>query len=173
MDSTPDSRTSPFRSNHFRTLQAVILIGLILSIVGGTSSFSSNGTYTVKPLSKAGIILYIVAYAAEVFIAVHTFMLSQTVKSDNGLLLAVLAALPFVLVRLIYSALGVIAHLHTFSSYNGSVAIFAVMAVLTEILVISFYLLAGWNAPVRIDQSAQTLSEYPLIPAARGDGRMP
>ena len=148
MDSVKDSNNSPFRAIHFRLLQTLITVGLILSIVGGTSSFSSNGSYTVKPLSRVAIILYIVAYAAEVLIALHTLLLAQGSQRERILLFGVTAALPLILVRLIYSALGVIAHLRTFSVFNGSVAAYAIMAVMTEIMVISIYLFAGWKSGV-------------------------
>lgn len=154
MDSIKDSKIIPFRSVHFRLLQTLIIVGLILSIIGGTSSFSSDKTYTVKPISKVGIILYIIAYAAEVLIAIHAFRLLPTSGGEKGLLFAVVAALPFILVRLIYSALGVIGGVHTFNSFSGSVAAFAIMAVLTEIVVIVFFLSAGWRTPVGVGQPA-------------------
>jgi len=154
VDSIKDSKATPFRSIRFRLLQTLIIVGLILSIVGGTSSFSSDGTYTVKPISKVGIILYIISYAAEVLIAGHAFRLLPKGGGEKGLLFAVIAALPFLLVRLIYSALGVIGGVRTFNSFSGSVAAFAIMAVLTEIVVIVFFLAAGWRMPVGVGQPA-------------------
>lgn len=154
VESIKDSRTTLFRSIHFRLLQTLIIVGLILSIVGGTSSFSSGGTYTVKPISKVGIILYIVAYAAEVMIAAHALRLLPTGSGEKGLLFAVIAALPFLLVRLIYSALGVVGGIHTFNNFSGSVAAFAIMAVLTEIIVIVIFLSAGWRMPLGVGQPA-------------------
>jgi len=154
VDSMKDSRATPFRSVYFRLLQTLIIVGLILSIVGGTSSFSLDKQYTVKPISKVGIILYIIAYAAEVLVAVHASSLLPTGEVEKGLLFAVIAALPFILVRLIYSALGVIGGVHTFNSFIGSVAAFAIMAVLTEIVVVVFFLSAGWRMPVGVGQPA-------------------
>ena len=148
MDSVKDSGSSPFRSIHFRLLQTLITVSLILSIVGGSNSFSSKGSYTPNAMSKVAIILCIVSYAAEVLIAVHTLLLSQVPHSEKTISFSIIAALPFILVRLIYSALSVIAHLHTFSIFNGSVAAFAIMAVVMEIVVISIYLFAGWKSDV-------------------------
>ena len=148
MDSVKDSSSSHFRPIHFRLLQALITIGLILSVVGGTSSFSSDGSYTPKTISKVAIILSIIAYAAEVLIAAHTLLLSQAAHSEKAILFSVIAALPFIFVRLLYSVLSVIAHVHTFSIINGSVAAFAIMAVAVEIIVISIYLFAGWKSDV-------------------------
>lgn len=175
MDTIKTTNTSPFRQIHFRLLQTLIIVGLILSIVGGTSSFSSDGTFTVKPLSKIAIILYIVAYVTEVFIAGLTFISYQSARTERRLLLAVIAALPFIFIRLMYSVLGVIAHLHAFSVFNGSVAAFALMAVVSELLVISMYLLAGWNAPVRDWQPALATGDpsLPLTSGARGDRGLP
>lgn len=152
VDSMKDSTASPFRSIHFRLLQTLIIVGLILSVVGGTSSFSSDKTYTIKPISKVGIILYIIAYAGEVLIVVYASMLLPRGGGEKGLLFALVAALPFILVRLIYSALGVIGGVHTFNSFSGSVATFGIMAVLTEIVVVMFFVLAGWRMPVGVGQ---------------------
>ncbi|KAL8829287.1 MAG: hypothetical protein Q9191_002096 [Dirinaria sp. TL-2023a] len=166
VDSVKGTGNSPFRAIHFRLLQTLITAGLILSIVGGTSSFSSNGTYTVKPLSRVAIILYIIAYAAEVLLAVHTLLLAQASQGERILLLGVTAALPLILVRLIYSALGVIANLHTFSVFNGSVAAYAIMAVVPEIMVVAGYLLAGWKSDVaRPAQSGRPSYYSPDAPA--------
>lgn len=164
MDSIKESSNSPFRAIHFRLIQTVAVVGLILSIVGGTSSFSSDGTYIAKPMSKVAIILYIVAYAAEVLIALHTLFLSQSHHGEKLIIYAVIAALPLILIRLIYSALGVIAHSHTFSMFNGSVAAFAIMAVVMEIIVIAVYLAAGWKSEkVRKTSNSEPDTYHPLF----------
>jgi hypothetical protein len=135
-----------FHMLQFRGTQLVITLGLILSIVGGTSSISSTGTFTVQTTSKVGVLLYIVAYA---FLAIRTVTLIPKFSSHTGekrLALAVIVALPFILVRIIYSLLAVFLHNHDFSLINGSVAIWVVMAVLEEFLVVIIYLAVGWTA---------------------------
>ena len=129
---------------HFRAVQLVITLGLILSIVGGTSSISSTGVYTTQTSSKVGIALFIVAYVALVLMAVLTTLnLSSAESGEKRLDFAVILALPFILVRLAYSALAVFSHHHEFKLVGGSVAIMAVMSVLMEFIVVFIYLLVG------------------------------
>ncbi|CAK7206742.1 hypothetical protein SEUCBS139899_009548 [Sporothrix eucalyptigena] len=98
-----------------RLLQLVVIIGLILSIVGGINMGNQvsdelvNGTpvsYTVATESKAGIALMIVGYVLLLLSAVAlTSGLSAIPNGEKRLLLAVFVALPFVFVRLLYSIL--------------------------------------------------------------------
>ena len=131
---------------HFRAVQLVITIGLILSIVGGTSSISSTGVYTTQTTSKVGIVLFIISYVALVLITVLTTLnLSSAEAGEKRLDFAVVLALPFVLVRLAYSALAVFSHHHEFKLIGGSIAIQAIMSVLMEFIVVFIYLLVGWK----------------------------
>jgi hypothetical protein len=138
--------TNIFHMLQFRLTQLVITVGLILSIVGGTNSVSPSGTFTVQTTSKIGVILYIIAY---VFLAIRTITIIPKFSSHTGekrLAFAVIIALPFILVRIIYSLLTVFLHNHDFSLINGSVTVFAVMSVLEEFLVVIIYLTVGWTA---------------------------
>lgn len=81
-------------------------------------------------------------------------------------MLAVLVALPLIAVRLIYSILTVFLHNHDFSIIHGSVAIWAVMAVLEEIVVVLVYvtvgLMTGSGLGVRRDDAPSKISDTPL-----------
>ena len=121
------------------------MIGLIMSIVGGTSSISSTGVYKVQTTSEVGIGLYCAAYVALVLITGFTISkVSHIQSTDNRLVWAVIIALPLILVRLIYSLLVVFHHSHDFNLISGSVIILACMSVIEEILVVLLYLLVGW-----------------------------
>ena len=129
---------------HFRAVQLVITLGLILSIVGGTNSISSTGVYTTQTTSKVGVVLFIVSYVALVLIAVLTTLnFSFAEAGEKRLDFAVILALPFILVRLAYSALAVFSHHHEFKLIGGSVAIQAIMSVLMEFIVVFIYLVVG------------------------------
>lgn len=96
-------------------LQLVVVVGLILSIVGGVNTGTQVGnalengqpiTYSVSSESKAGIALMIVGYVLLVLSAlVLGTCLSAIADGEKRLLLAVFLAMPFVLVRLVYSIL--------------------------------------------------------------------
>ncbi len=93
-----------------------------------------------------GVALYIVAYIALVVITILTTLhLSSVDIGDKRLDFAVILALPFILVRLAYSALAIFSHHHEFNLISGSVAIQAIMSVLMEFIVVFIYLLVGWK----------------------------
>lgn len=130
----------------FRLLQLLITVGLILCIVGGTSSTSSSGGYETQPTTKAGVALYLVAFVALSLMAiVMTHKLSNAPTDDKRLAWTVIIALPFILVRIIYSLISVFSHIHSFNRFTGSVAILVVMGVLEEMAVVSLYLMIGWK----------------------------
>ncbi|KAF6225872.1 hypothetical protein HO133_009874 [Letharia lupina] len=149
IDSIKKTSTFPLSAIHFRTIQLLITIGLILSIAGGSNSISSGDNFKVQSTSKVGIILYILAYVALTLISLLTgFKLSQAASGEKRLLLAVILALPFILVRLVYSTLAALTHFQEFNLLTGSVAIFAIMAVAMEFAVVLIYLVTGWTTNV-------------------------
>lgn len=134
-----------------RSIHILIIAATALAIYGGTHAIQPNDrTYRPQTTSKMGIVLYIVALAA---VSTYGFSAAITIRrspppspsapKQARLIFAVLAALPFILVRLVYSALTVFLHNHAFSLIHGSVAIWAVMAVVEEIVVVGVYMFAG------------------------------
>lgn len=131
----------------FRLLQLVITLGLILSIVGGTStSTSGNGTMTVSSTSKAGVGLYIAAFAGVTLIALVSVGYRNIVpRQESQILTAVSIAWPFILVRLAYSVLAAFSHDRSFSIATGSIAIHTGMTVIEEFMVVVIYLFLGFK----------------------------
>lgn len=70
--------------------------------------------------------------------------LSVVPSAERRVAFAVLMALPFILVRLVYSACVVFLHSHLFNLVNGSVVVNAVMAVVMEFVVVGIYLILGF-----------------------------
>ena len=150
MDTINLNTTSALHMLQFRGTQIIITLGLILSIVGGTSSVSPSGTFTVQTTSKAGVLLYVAAFVA---LAVTTVLVIPKFAGSGAhtggeryLAFAVIVALPFIAVRIVYSLLAVFLHDHDFSLIDGSVPIWVAMAVAEEFLVVIFYLAVGWKA---------------------------
>jgi hypothetical protein len=135
-----------FTIRHFRLLQVLITVGLILSIVGGTSSsIGPDGTIQVDTSSKIGIILYIVAFVGIVLMYLMSMSRAYCVpKKERRVPFAIIAALPFVLVRLVYSACAVFLHSHLFNIVTGSVLVLAFMAVIEEFIVVVIYVVLGF-----------------------------
>jgi len=135
-----------FHMLQFRITQILIAIGLILSIVGGTNSISPSGTFTVQTTSKAGVLLYVVGWVILTLRTIFTIPQFSSHTGEKRIAIAVIIALPFIAVRIIYSLLAVFLHNHDFSLINGSVTIWVVMAVLEEFFVVIIYLAVGWKA---------------------------
>jgi hypothetical protein len=145
-DSLGQVSSGIFSAIHFRILQLLITVGLILCIVGGTNSTSSTGVYQPQSETKVGVVLYVVAFIAIAAISgVTAAKLSNAPSQDKRLVWAVLIALPFIFVRLVYSLISVYSHNHNFNLLTGSVAIRVVMAVLEEMAVVVLYLAIGWK----------------------------
>ncbi|EXJ80593.1 hypothetical protein A1O3_06875 [Capronia epimyces CBS 606.96] len=143
-DSISNPSSTKFKAVHLRLLQLLVTIGLILCTVGGTSSTSSSGVYKPQTTTKAGVLLYLVAcLALGVIAAVTTLKVSRAPSGEKRLLWAVIIALPFILVRIVYSLIAVYSHDHSFNIITGSVTILVVMAILEEMVVVVLYLGIG------------------------------
>jgi hypothetical protein len=152
-----------FHAIHFRVLQLIITVGLILCIVGGASSTSSTGAYQPQSTTKAGVVLYIFAFVILVLIAaVIATKLSHAPSDERWLLWAVIIAFPFILVRIIYSLISVFAHNRKFNLITGSVVIHVFMSVLEEMAVVIIYLAVGWKieTPARTDRGPVESREW-------------
>jgi hypothetical protein len=141
---------------HFRILQLIITLGLILSIAGGSSgSVSADGTVTVATTSKVAIGLYILAYVALALIVLLSLgKISSIPSGEKIVLVTVILAMPFILSRLAYSTLSVLLHNHLFSIVSGSVVVHVAMAVVEEFIVVAMYLLLGFKVD-KLDASQQ------------------
>jgi hypothetical protein len=133
-------------SRHFRLVQLVLFVGLILAVVGGTSmNVDANGTYQVPGTSQAGVILYIVAFAGLILMFLLSVPQASAVPTkERRVPLAVALALPFLSVRLLYSVLSLFSHNHIFSVATGSSTVRLGMAVIEEFVVVAVYVLLGF-----------------------------
>ncbi|KAJ6443598.1 hypothetical protein O9K51_04777 [Purpureocillium lavendulum] len=144
VDSINSKGPSPLGMKQFRLVQLLIMLGLILSIVGGTSGSTQNGHIEPAATAKAGIVLYFVAFAGLSGMLLAAFGYRSVVPTqERRILIAVAIAWPFLFVRLLYSTLAVFVHNQLFSIVSGSVAIHAGMAVAEEFVVVVIYLVLG------------------------------
>jgi hypothetical protein len=124
----------------------LITVGLILGIVGGTSgTVKPDGTLNVPTTSKVGIVLYIVAFVGIVLVyAASALQISVVPDRERRVPIAIILALPFVLVRLVYSALSVFVHSHLFGTAVGNVVVRVTMAIVEEFVVVAIYITLGY-----------------------------
>ena len=124
-----------------------------MSIVGGTKgSTEPNGAINVATSSKVGIALYIVAFVAITVVCfASSLQVSNVSLKESRVPLAVVVALPFIAVRLLYTILTVTFHDHLFNPVNGDVLVLTIMAVMEEFVVVCIYVLLGFSVDVLSD----------------------
>ncbi|PIL26229.1 hypothetical protein GSI_11984 [Ganoderma sinense ZZ0214-1] len=158
----------------FRILHLVATVAIILAIVGGTSVSSAkkqSDLSNATTFRRVGAILFVILYAGVVAITAFCWLnRGQVLKYRRKLLLAILASLPFLFVRVAFSVLSSFAPLpfgfdadghmvavvsssplKQFSSTSGSWVIYLVMSVLAEYAVVLIYTFAGVRLPLKQD----------------------
>ena len=126
------------------------MLALVLSIVGGTriSSSDTSKHSSGETFEKAGIIIFLISYLAIVAFAVLTVVESRDLPwGEKRILYAVLASLPLLAVRLLYSLLADFKDDSTFNIINGNATVQLCMAIIEEFIVTFFFLVAGLMAP--------------------------
>ena len=105
--------------------------------------------------SRVAIILYIVAYTALALVLLLSAPQTSVVpRKERRVPVAVVLALPLILVRLVYSACSIFLHDHLFNLVNGSVVVLVVMAVVEEFVVVVIFLTLGFLVE-RLDNTNQ------------------
>lgn len=108
-----------------------------------TSKQSSGQTF-----EKGGGILFLVVYLAILGLSVLTTLsIRHLPTGENRILFAILAALPLLAVRLLYSLLADFKNDSTFNIIDGNATVQLCMAVVEEMIVTFFFLVAGFLAP--------------------------
>ncbi|OAQ68068.2 transmembrane protein [Pochonia chlamydosporia 170] len=129
---------------HQRLIQLLVVVAIIVTVVGGTqSSFHiENGSVKVDyaTASEVGVGLMIavmVLLCIEAFIAFRNQ--GYVAQGEHRILLGVIASLPFVVVRVVYSCLSV------FAGINSNVWLYLCMGVLMEMIVVFMLEVLGFT----------------------------
>ncbi len=144
-----------------RVLQLLIVVALILTIVGGIDIGNQVGddivngrpvSYTVASTTKAGVGLMIAGFVLLTLSAlVLTTQLGRLPKGENRVLLAVCGALPFVLVRLVYSGVaafdGSNSHFRQFGGSADAGYYLLGMCTIMEIICVTVFEAVGLTLP--------------------------
>lgn len=144
---------TPLTPQHLRFVQIIVILAMVLGAVGGSflsgaiTDFyehpSSSGTYAIPVESQVGAALMIVGFAVVILIAGSTLPhLSYVPAGEKRLLLAIGLAAPFVLVRLIFSAMASLSSNVSFRAYGGGqtyVTLFLAMSVIMEIIAVIIF----------------------------------
>ncbi|KAI1110276.1 hypothetical protein F5Y14DRAFT_455206 [Nemania sp. NC0429] len=134
------ARSAVINPRVLRVAQVVVLVALILGAVGGSNSgnqFAQTGEYVISPLTQAGTGLTIAGFVLLVLATVVVGMsVSHAEPGEKRVVGAVALCLPFLLVRLIYSAVGTYQPDSVFNSRTGDVNVFLGTAVVEEIIIV-------------------------------------
>lgn len=135
----------------FRPIHIASLAALILSIIGGTDRFktSASDRATGKDLIEAASVLFLVIYLSLAGITIWTLINIRWVLSgERKLIRACAAALPFLLVRIVYTvAVGFSPKDTPFYFTNVSVWARAFMQFLMEAIGVGIFVFAGLATP--------------------------
>ena len=138
------------RSYGIACLHVPCFVAVILYIVGD-SRLPSSKTTTVnagKTLTRAAwgtlLLTYIVLGQLIIIIALEC---SRQYRDEAGVIVALVAALPFFVARLVYSLLVDVIDVGVFSLTAGNAITRLCMATLMEFIVVAFYTTAGITTP--------------------------
>jgi len=129
LESIRHTRDTFITPRHIRLVQILVIVGLILGIVGGsemgdiitTAIAEGNPDYKIPTETVAGVALMIAAFGILVIAsAVSAMHMSAAEPGEKRLLLAIGLAAPFVLVRVIFSAIAAFGNNRDFRSYGGT-----------------------------------------------------
>ena len=134
------------------------IVGLILGIVGVSTADTTNG-YTPGALPKVAMGLFLAIYFIVMLLTAWLFVTYSFSlrKYQKRLFLAIVLSAPFLLVRLIYAALGDYSSNTTFSMMslaednNTSLTAYLCMAVLEEIISMVIAMAFGVSAVQQAD----------------------
>ncbi|MCJ1310020.1 hypothetical protein MMC25_003681 [Agyrium rufum] len=132
----------------FRILGLLSTVALILAIIGGIDASKDDTTdqKNGKDLTKAGILLFVLAYLLQSALTLFTWTKARyLVPEGRNFLIAVTLSIPFLAVRFIYSLLGEFdTSTTTFSPLTGNVLVQGLMSALPEFATVIIYLVAGF-----------------------------
>ena len=123
------------------------MIALILCIVGGTDeadTTNNSDISTGKKYTKIGIVIFLIIYLLLSALVVITMKdVGNAPRGEKRIYFAVLAALPLLAVRLLWSILAAFSDNSTFSIQGGKPLVQLFMAILEEFIIVVMYTLAG------------------------------
>lgn len=111
-------------------------------------------------LARAGILIFLAVYVALTILAVSTMVRFQRIpKGEETIPIVVIAALPLLLVRIIFGILSLFYIKGVFSILYGNAFVYLAMVVLEELAIVVMFVGVGLAAPMVKQQQAQLHSK--------------
>ncbi|KAK9428954.1 hypothetical protein V1505DRAFT_192718 [Lipomyces doorenjongii] len=154
----PNILTKPL---HFCRL--ALLTAIVLGIVGGVELSQNNPPQTASTLPRVSIVLIIVVFAILTLFALYFLGFAQLRSHSRILTLGITVALPFLLVRIMYSLLNAFASstANNFNSLTGSWTIYLAMDVIMEFVVVTVLSATGYLLHIYSAKNETTDMEPP------------
>ncbi|TPX14764.1 uncharacterized protein E0L32_005159 [Thyridium curvatum] len=131
--------TTKITAKHFGLLSIASLVGISLSIYGGTKAAGSATPLAPNAFMRAGACVFTAIYLAACAIFAHLWRHRAGVPagSETRLLYAFAACAPLIAVRLAYALVAQFAGDARFSSFGGDPTVYLCMSVLEEIAAVA------------------------------------
>ena len=136
------------RSKVIQIVQIPIVVGLILCVVGGTDSASSSAATASKgpSFTKAGVVIFAAAYVLLAsLLAITSRDLGEAPSGERRLFWVVVAAIPFLGARLLYSLIAVFGKDKKFKIVGGDPWVNFGMAIVEEFVIVCMYTATGFT----------------------------
>ncbi|OJI80499.1 hypothetical protein ASPTUDRAFT_154831 [Aspergillus tubingensis CBS 134.48] len=145
------------------------IIGLIIGIAGVSTASDDGGSYQPSNTVKASMAIFIALFVVYHLLAAFMYLQMGHPKAfQKKLFLAIILSTPFILVRVVYAAIGDFTTIERFSiiSTNGSPTIYLVMDVLEEIVAMAITMVLGMSAVLEPDFVRLTPAQLDSEPKA-------
>lgn len=122
------------------------MVALILCVTGGMDATDTNPSDRAsgKSHTRIGVMIFFAIYLILGALSIITMKdFGRADQSEKRVFLAVLAALPLLAVRILYSILSAFSNNSVFSILDGNAVVRLFMAIIEEFLIVLFYTIAG------------------------------
>ncbi|PYI08332.1 hypothetical protein BO78DRAFT_441712 [Aspergillus sclerotiicarbonarius CBS 121057] len=142
-----------FPPRFMKLITLVSFIALILGIAGVSSADDNQTGYRPDTIVKVSMAIFLVIFVIYNLAAAWLFFqLSFRIRNfQKKLFYAIALSSPFILVRMVYAAIGDYADIEKFSVIGGSPTIYLVMDVLEEIIAMALTMFLGMSAVLESD----------------------
>ncbi|ELR05241.1 hypothetical protein VC83_05635 [Pseudogymnoascus destructans] len=157
---------------HLRLIQLLVMIGLILAIVGAVNlsdAKTDDDVHQARTLVQAAAGLFIAGYVILCLATARVFFaISSAEAGERRLIPALTAALPFLLVRVVYAGVGAFGDNAKFNAVTGSDVVFLVMVVLMELAVVCIFEGVGITLRAIPEEDRGKVWDYMEMPVTGG-----
>ncbi|KAK9370445.1 hypothetical protein V1509DRAFT_351412 [Lipomyces kononenkoae] len=131
----------------FRLCQVALLMAIIMGIIGGNDLSSDSTSSSGHTSSRVSVLLVVGVFVVLTLLTSYFVFYAQVDSHTRALTRGIAIALPFLLVRIIYSLLNAFSSstMNRFNDLTGSWAIYLFMGVIMEFIVVAILTVTGFK----------------------------